>query len=87
MKASQGYVSERGTQQVQHCCHVFGRDGALRRRRRRAQRQATERMIQIARFRRRVPPAGTRAGTSQRDVPTFPGKNGVELRPASRSQM
>ncbi len=28
------------------------------------------------------PPAGTRVGTSQRDVPTFPGKNGVERRPA-----
>ncbi len=71
----------------QHCDHVFGRDGALRRPRRRAQRQATERMIRIARLRQRVPPAGTRARTSQRDVPTFPGKSSVELRPETNDPL
>jgi L-rhamnose isomerase len=41
-------------------------------------------MIRIARLRQRVPPAGTRAGTSQRNVPAFPGKNSTELRLCSR---
>jgi len=49
-----------------------GMDGALRRPRRRAQRQATETNDKNARFATRVPPfASLRAGTSQRDVPTI----------------
>jgi len=53
--------------------------GALRRPRRRAQRQATERIYEADTLGLAVPPAGTRAGTSQRDVPTFGGM--VKMRP------
>ena len=48
--------------------HEFGRDGALRRPRRAMAAQQGTRFARHARF---VPPALTRAGTSQRDVPTL----------------
>ena len=63
-------VRGRGHRSAMSLPKTSGRDGALRRPRRRAQRQAMERGRWFARRARFVPPAVARAGTSQRDVPT-----------------
>ncbi len=63
--------------------HGFGRDGALRRPRRRAQRQAAERLNKRARFANSIAPPDAPLGGADiaARCPYLSGKNSVELCP------